>query len=152
MVQKMGESTQLSALPPPPPLGRNNFDTAVYEWGAAETNDILPERLSSLTAIDVILIGDCIFSKKIHMKLLQTITQLVYHQFNNNSHNTHTQPKVILAYQRREGTEEADFFRMAEQDFGLVPIPVDNASGLKAKLDGSTDGLEICQLVVSLLA
>ena len=183
--QTMGESTQLSApslsssspspsLPSPssssssspspspsplPPLGRNNFDTAVFEWGVnVETNSILPDRLSSLTAIHIILISDCIFSKKTHTKLLQAITQLlVYHRFNNKSNNTNAntntntstqQPKIILAYQRRGGTEEDEFFRRAKQDFGLVPIPVDNASGLKAKLDGSTDGLEICQLVV----
>lgn len=55
-----------------------------------------------------------------------------------------------MAYQQRtNGTEVMDFFRMANKDFGFRTIPIENASELKNKLDGSTVGLEICQLVSS---
>lgn len=115
-------------------LARENFDSVVYEWGGS-----VPARLSSIAAISVVLIGDCIFSKKTHVKLLQAITQLL-RMFRN--------ARVLLAFQRR-GTEEADFFEVAKEDFNLSMIGVDDVVGLKAKLDGSTLDLEICELITS---
>jgi predicted nicotinamide N-methyase len=149
--QQQQQQTTTIPLPPSSPkplvklLGRNSIDTAVYEWGDATT---IPDRISSLAAIDVILIGDCIFSNTTHKKLLQSIARL--HLIPFKYQNQYNHPKIIMAYQQRtNGTEVMDFFRMANKDFGFRTIPIENASELKNKLDGSTVGLEICQLVSS---
>ena len=81
-------------------------------------------------------------------KLLQSIARL--HLIPFKYQNQYNHPKIIMAYQQRtNGTEVMDFFRMANKDFGFRTIPIENASELKNKLDGSTVGLEICQLVSS---
>lgn len=101
------------------------------DWGESETPaKVLRED------IGVVLIGDCIFNRGTHGILTRTVFLFL------SGDGT----RCILTFQRR-GEEEEDFLKLANK--GLVRVEVENAEGLKGKLEGdcaSHNGLEICEL------
>ncbi|GMH73481.1 hypothetical protein TrST_g4718 [Triparma strigata] len=115
-------------------VARENYDTLVYHWGSE-----IPPRISSLP-ISVVVMGDCIFNRSTHNPLLESITKL-------KAVFSFAPPKFILAYQRR-GAEEAEFFRLAQDQYNLSTAEVSDVEGLKSKLNLKSPNphLEMCEV------